>query len=93
MFTPLAMDPGSMQEVFNTMLDWLGAKFIGSSKISVGGYQNSASAYLGISERRKRINRFLQFVAETEDPEIRSRYGFDDFKPYQVIPSYDIYLK
>jgi len=75
MFTPLAMDPDSMRQVFEIMMPWLSAKFEAgakSSELDIPGYN---TAFSSIPERRARIAEFLRYMSEDATPEERAAYG------------------
>jgi hypothetical protein len=89
MFTPLAIDPDPMQQVFNTILPWLSEKFENPS--STGGAPKlqvpaNSTSFMSVSERRDRINEFLQYLDENADlPEVQRIQ--EPIKPYELSPS------
>ena len=86
LFTPIAMDPEPMQELFETGMVWLSAKFQGSpSGASLKGVEAYETEYADVTARRARITEFLNYLSENADlPEV-ARYGIT-LKPYEVSP-------
>lgn len=86
MFTPLAMDPEPMQQVFTIVFNWLNAKFETASK----PYAGSASGYPGrssdIAERRDRIQSYLEYLTEYAEPEDKQAAGIT-LRPYEISPA------
>jgi hypothetical protein len=85
MFTPLAMDPVPMQQVFQTMLTWLSAKFQGSPGATLKGVEAYETIYADVTQRRARITEFLDYLSENADRKEVARYGIS-IKPYEVTP-------
>jgi hypothetical protein len=90
MFTPLAIDPEPMQEMFNFMLPWLAAKFETSQKPLVSGVPAYQSSWASIPERRARLQRFLDYVAYEATDEEKTAWGMQDQKPFVVKPADNI---
>ncbi len=83
-FSPLAMDTTAMRETFSVMLPWLTAKFEDQSAMKVG--TNYSTAHSDMSERRYRIQLFLDYLDQSATPEEVTRYGID-MKPFVVTPN------
>lgn len=90
MFTPLAMDPTAMGEVFQIVMPWLSAKFDESAKSSVVDIPNYNTAFSSIPERRARIAEFLRYMSEDATPEERAAYGMELPPPFKVTPTNEI---
>jgi hypothetical protein len=86
MFTPLAMEQPAMLEVFNTVIPWLSEKFDGSEKVSLKNVPAYETSFSSISERRARLDRFLEYMSEEASPEEKAFYGMGDLKPFVVTP-------
>lgn len=82
-FTPLAMDSIQMGETFSVMLPWLMAKFDDPAALKRG--ITYTTAHSDLSERRSRIQLYLDYISESATPEEITEYGVD-MKPFVVTP-------
>lgn len=87
MFTPLSLEPDSIQQVFNILLPWLSEKFetgkSGGSSLNVPVYNPS---FASIPERRARLKRRIEYLSNEATPEERAMYGIEKLPPVQVNP-------
>jgi len=86
MFTPMAMDPAPMQEVFEIVMPWLSAKFEEGAKASTIDIPSYKTGFSDITERRARIDQFLRYMSEEATPEERAAYGMELPPPFEVAP-------
>jgi len=87
MFTPMAMDPAPMRQVFEIVMPWLSAKFEEGAKASTINIPSYKTGFSDITERRARIDQFLRYMSEDATPEERAAYGMELPPPFEVAPS------
>lgn len=90
MFTPLAMKQDSMPVLFNIMMQWLEAKFVGGGAKSSMSFNIPAysSASASIPERRARLKASAEYMQKYADPEYLKSIGLT-LPPYKVSPTID----
>lgn len=88
MFTPLPMKQDGMQELFNMMMEWLEAKFVGGGEKSGLSIPSYSSASMSIPERRARLKASAEYMQEYADPEYLKSIGLT-LPPYKMSPTLD----
>jgi hypothetical protein len=88
MFTPIAMKQDSMQVLFNTMIEWLEAKFVGTQPAlkSVPSYSTPS---FSVAERRRQFEAAISYMQEHAEPEYLKSIGVT-VPPVRINPSAEV---
>ncbi len=87
LFTPTAMVQEPMKEVFTTITNWLEAKFI-EAPAALKGVPSYNTSGASVAERRMRLDRSLDYLAEYAKPEYLESIGLV-LPPFQISPDSD----